>query len=317
MSPDNDNLQNKSPLPEVPQIPTSEPPVSPTDQPAVITPEVPSVIMPAAAEMPPSPAPSAFNSPTTPPVSPQQPDVAPPAPVTQPTFNQLSVTPVTPRPEMSSVVPGNPAKKGLGLGAILGIVGGLIVVAGGVIGVLFLLGFMNQGKVSEADLVTSTTTETSYLRPKQWSQVSTSGIDGYGNKVAKDDKSTAAIFVKKISYYKSGIKSVSDSQVTAFRDAMVKANSGSTAENELKTTGECSEVKTVKTTASANNNAKSIGVFTVTGTCVKDGANFHIVYYALLGDDGYGRTIILIATEESWKLNETIFNKMIDSADQS
>lgn len=254
----------------------------------------------------PTPAPSPFQPA---PISEPMPFQAPPTPVMQ--------TGPAPAPVQQMQPQLQPAKKGMGAGAIIGIVIGGFALIGGILGAVFILLTMNYGKVSENDLVTSTTEDTSYLRPKQWSELTSSGVNGYGNKLASDDTSSAIIFVSKGSYLsKTVTTSSSESSISTFRDYVVNAEKDY-AESDVKKSGGCSSVSDVHVQTSSVQNQNSVGVFKITATCVKSGDDYHVVYYGLVGNDGYTRTVVLIASTSDWEKNEAIFNKMVDSADQS
>ena len=340
MSPDNDEQQQVTQLPEVPQIIQPEPATSPepvaevptapqpVEQPAVSVPDVtaPVIVSPAPVVPPASGSIDGFTQPAQPVMSPANPpvrafnDIAPVQPVSPaPTPAVAPVTPMFGTPTTGEVQPlqaMQPAKKKTNVVMLVSLIVGSLVVLGGIAAIVFLFVLPGLGKIAEADLVSATTNGTSYLHPKQWKEVSDGNTSGYGDKLAKDGKSTAEILTKKGSYVQADITSVSDDQLSAFRKTMVDAYSSSQATKTLQGSTNCSDIKNVTTTENTLKAAHSVGVFTITADCTADNVKFKMVYYAVLGDDGYARTVFLIANENGWKQNEAIFNKMLNSADQ-
>lgn len=215
------------------------------------------------------------------------------------------VPPMTPQPVAHK------KKLGLFIGAI---VGGVILV-GGLAAVLFFV-VLPSGKIAESDLVSATSDNTAYLHPKQWEAITLNSISGYGDKKAQDSKSTAAIFLKKGTYVKSGLIDASDSDIDSFRSTVLSAMSTSDAEDTLKESGECESVNNVSASKSSVKTMNMIGIMRLDGICVRDTTNYRLSLYIALGNDGYLRSIIIMATESLWKQNEAVFNKMLESADQ-
>lgn len=211
-------------------------------------------------------------------------------------------------------MPGQPASKKK-LGLLIGSIAGGLVVIGALITILLLFVFPS-GKIAESDLVSATTDGTTYLRPKQWQSVTVDSTSGYGDKKGKDGKSNAAIFVKKLSYIYSDVTSLSSDQLSTVRSTITDSISTTKAEDDLKDEGGCTSVKDVKVTESSISNSSMIVVFRIDGTCVQDDVSGKIVYLGTIGDDGYGRAIVLLATDNVWKQNETVFDKMLGSVDQ-
>lgn len=199
---------------------------------------------------------------------------------------------------------------------LIGVVGSIIALVG-VAAVIFLLVLPSIGKIASSDLVSTTSADTNYLHPKQWKEATVGSTGGYGEKASGSNDYSAVIVSEKLSYLQSGVTKSNDKQISVFRQLMVKLNSASTAEATMKRTGGCDSVKDVNATESTIKNANSIGIFKITGICTKGKTLYKIAYYALLGNDGYARAITLVATEKSWKQNEAVFNKMLDSAEQA
>jgi hypothetical protein len=333
-----------APLPEVPQVyPVPPAPVAESpfvEQPAVATPQAPEAVVenqpvaepveatteaPVApetvsepvletvvaqpVETPIQPA-SVVNEPVPVPVE-NQPLANSTFPVTPPTspldqFN-LSETPV------AAVLP-IPQKKKPWL--LIGLIAGGVVLLAALAVVLYVFVF-NAGKISESDLVSSTTSGTSYLHPKQWQIVSVNSVDGYGDKKGKDGTSTAAIFVKKTSYVSPDVKKVSATELDKFRTAVLDSMTIASGGQVAKDAGSCTSVEDVTVMKSAVTTTNMVGVLRINATCTRDDGTFKVALYSTLGNDGYLRTIMLMSTESLWKQNEAIFNKMLDSADQS
>lgn len=272
-------------------------PAAPETSPA---PEVP-------IETPIAPEPTTQPEPTASlPQFPQSLDETAPVAIQQPPAPQ-PVPPATPL-----IVPAPKKKTGL----IIGIVaGGIILIAA--VAVTLLLLAANAGKITEADLVTAKDDDTVYLRPKQWQAITVNTIAGYGDKKGKNDTSTALMAVQKKNYVKSGINSATDSELATFRDTVTSSMTSSNAEEAVKETGSsCTSTEDVTVTKSSVKTTNMVGLLRIDGTCVRDDGKFHVVIYVTLGDDGYLRSVVLMSTESLWKLNETVFNKMLESTNQ-
>jgi hypothetical protein len=215
---------------------------------------------------------------------------------------------------VSPALPPQPApKKKVGL--LVGLIVGGLVVLGGLVTALLIFVFPS-GKVAESDLVSTTTDSTSYLRPKQWESVTVNSVSGYGDKKGKDGKSTAAIFVKEGTYVKSGVKDATSEQLETFRSTVVSGISSTDAEDMAKEAGECDSTKNVTTKQSSVSTSDMIGILRIDATCVRSDATYKLSLYLTLGNDGYLRSVFVMATEALWKQNETVYNKMLDSVAQ-
>ena len=304
-----DPYSNKPPQnPDLPEVPPVNP-VAPQPEPTNPAP-APQAAPPS--PTPPSPQPIT-SSPTMSPV------VTPPTPAAPIVGSgQVASNPSLQSPVVGSGTgtPFTPPKKKVSVGAIAGIIGGIVVLIGSILAVVLLV-LPNSGKISESDLVSETIDDTTLLRPKQWESITVGDTSGFGDKKAKDGKSTAVVVVEKNNYLQSGIKDATDSQRNGFIDAIVKNTSESNAENYLKKTGECNSVDDIKIEKATTSPSNAVGVFTINGTCKRDDGDFHILYYGLLGNDGYARTYAIIATVALWEKNEAVFQKMLESVDQS
>jgi len=221
----------------------------------------------------------------------------------------------TPAPILSAapVLPTAPKKKH---GLLIGLIAGGVVLLTGIAVVLYIFVF-NAGKISESDLVSSTTDSTSYLRPKQWESISVTSIDGYGDKKGKNNTSSAAIFVQKKNYVSSGVKGASTTELEKFRNSILDTMTIASGGEAAKQSGSCTSVEDVTVMKSTVTTTNMVGVLRIDATCKRDDGTFKVAIYLTLGDDGYLRSVILMSTESLWKKNEAIFNKMLDSADQS
>lgn len=308
--PQNPNLPEVPPVTPQPNNPTVPQPdvVSPAPVPQAAT---PSPVIPGAQPTAPAPTPAPTMSP-----------VMSPAPVAPPVagFGQATPTPSSFAQNPSVIgsgtgAPFTPPKKKVSVGAIIGIIGGIVVLIGSILAVVLLV--LPGGKISESDLVSENIDNTTILRPKQWESISVGDISGFGDKKAKDGKSTAVVLVGKDNYIQSGIKEATETQRNGFVDAVVKNTSKSSAEEYLKKTGECTSISDVKIEKANTNPANAVGVLTIKGTCKRDNVDFRILYYGLLGNDGYARSYAIIATADLWEKNEAVFQKMLEGVDQS
>lgn len=302
-------------LPSVPQIPQAEP-----QAPVMQTPEQ----TPVASTLPATPETAAQAAVTEPsaPVEPTNPAIPEPViPATTQFPQSLDETPplpptqeqtVQPTPESAPVLAPAPKKKtGLIIGAV---VGGIVILAAAVFTVFFFMA--NSDKVSNADLVTSKDDNTVYLRPKQWQAIANSSGAGYGDKKGPEGKSTALILVKKGIYVKSGIINATRSEKDAFGESVLDSTSKSDAEKMVKESGECNSVSDVNMWRAVTDSMNVVGALRVDGICVRDTATYKLAIYVGLGNDGYTRTAVVMATESLWKQNVDIYTHMLESVDQ-
>lgn len=317
-----DPYANKPPQnPNLPEVPPVIPqPNNPTvPQPDVVSPAPAPQVDPLSPITPGAQQQPTVGNPTMSPATSPAP-VAPVAPVTPVAgFGQATPTPgsFAQNPVIGSGTgaPFTPPKKKVSVGAIIGIIGGIVVLIGSILAVVLLV--LPGGKISESDLVSENIDNTTILRPKQWESISVGDISGFGDKKAKDGKSTAVVLVGKDNYIQSGIKEATETQRNGFVDAVVKNTSKSSAEEYLKKTGECTSISDVKIEKANTNPANAVGVLTIKGTCKRDNVDFRILYYGLLGNDGYARSYAIIATADLWEKNEAVFQKMLEGVDQS
>lgn len=226
----------------------------------------------------------------------------------------LVAQPVAPQPApvpAPVLIPAPKKKTGLIIGAI---VGGVVILAAAVFAVFFFMA--NSDKVSDADLVTAKDDNTVYLRPKQWQAIANSSGAGYGDKKGPDGKSTALIFVKKGIYVKSGIINATRSEKDAFGESVLASTSQGDAEKMVKESGECNSVKDVDMWRAVTDSMNVVGALRIDGTCVRDAATYKLAIYVGLGNDGYTRTAVVMATESLWKQNLDIYTHMLESVDQ-
>ena len=325
MNPDSTSSENNALLPEVPSIlpptptPIIEPGATETESPALAAEPVPATApetittVPSPAQPPVRPA-AVINTPFVP-LAGIVSDIRPARPLvsSSPSPVQETVSPFSAAPQTQPASDA-PKKRSKGLLVVGLVVGGFALISG-VAAVLLLFVFGANGKVAESDLVSTTADGTTYLRPKQWQPVTVGTTAGYGDKLAKDGKSSAMVLVSKGSYTQ-GFESPTDEIIAALRKNVSGALTPTTAAPKMKSDGDCSEVKDVTIAESTVKNDKSFGIVDISGTCLKDGITYKMVYYLLIGNDGYVRTTILVATEANWNKNEAVFNKMIDSANQ-
>lgn len=243
------------------------------------------------------------------PQAPAQMPTSAPDPIATPVQNPAFMT--------APQAPVQPAPKKKRLGLIIGLIVGGVVLLGTTIALLLFF-LLPNGLVSESDLVSATTDDTTYLRPKQWESTNVNSISGYGNKRGNDDTSTALIAVQKKNYVQSGVKSASDSSVRSFREALMETMTSDAAEAAIKKTGvSCTSTENVTVKKSSVSTTNMIGVLKIDGICVRDDGRFKTIVYVTLGEDGYLRSIVMMATEAQWTQNEAVFTKMLESADQA
>lgn len=236
-------------------------------------------------------------------------------PGTAPSSNPPSPT-EAPIPIQSAPIANPVVKKPRKTAVLIGVIASVVVLTG-FTAVVFLLILPSLGKISSSDLVSATSASTSYLYPKQWKEATVDSASGYGEKTSESGDYSALIVSEKLSYLQSGVNKSSDKQVAGIRQLLVELNSARAAEATIMKAGSCDSVKDVRVTESTVKNTNSIGIFKITGICSKEKVRYKVAYYTLLGNDGYARAITLVATESSWKQNEDVFNKMLDSAEQA
>lgn len=171
-------------------------------------------------------------------------------------------------------------------------------------------------KVFSSNLLEESFGSTSYLRPKQWSSYENgeSQVKLYGDHKARDGKSQALVM---ISVNPQAIP-VSTSDHAALRSEIVKQFSPEALEAAWQggTTG-CESIDNVTTEPDTKENETAIGMVYVEATCKKTGATFRIKMHGIIGRDGYFRLIGVLATDLSWKINEGVYQKMIDSISET
>lgn len=265
---------------------------------------------------PPAPAvnePSSFadisQPPTTAPIAPTQTPLATSSESAAPAADAQPNAPVFTQ-SVTSSIPASVKKSRLPLTVSI-ITAAIIIIASGIIA-YFLLYVPSLTHISRSDLVTETSNEiaTSYLRAKQWK-----GATGKANSIAFEDASSK-IIVSKGSSVSKGLRALSDQKIKEFRDYVVKASPANEMSKKAQDVLGCSDMTGVTTQPLVIKNSHSVGVFTVNGTCTKDGKPYKATYNGYVGDDGYARSLYIMSLDTVWKQNEDTFSAILNSVDQ-
>ena len=187
-----------------------------------------------------------------------------------------------------------------------------LLVAGTVVFVLLL----NYGRISVSDLVEVKLQNTSYLRPRQWKELS-SGMSGFGDRLGKNNKSTELVAMNVGTTPNTAILSATDGMFQHVRtqvlDALTAASITPTFE---KSNIPCTGGIDLQKEADTSTVGDTIGIYKLTATCNRDKDTYIMKMRGVVGRDGYIRTIGLLAPQTKWNMNTEAYQKVIDSLRQ-
>jgi hypothetical protein len=193
----------------------------------------------------------------------------------------------------------------------------LIFVAGIGAAAYLVLGY---GRVATSDLVQTDTQNTTYLRPQQWKMLGLATTSSYGNKQAKDNKSTALVAVNVSPSANSTLATASEDTFQFLRTSLLNAITEQTIAPAFKNSGAaCTSDVDLQKEADTSTTPTTTGLYRLTATCKHStNANAYVMKMrGVAGRDGHMRTIALIAVQSSWDKNKDAYEKIIDSLHQT
>lgn len=193
----------------------------------------------------------------------------------------------------------------------------LIFIAG-IAGVAYL--YFGAGKVFVHDLVEEKVQNTSYLRPHQWQNIKLGTTSSYGNKLAKDDKSTALVSVSSMQSANPALLSATDDTYQQLRTSVLGFITEDTITRTFQDGGTpCATKVSVQKEPDMSSTSTTVGVYKATATCERaaDGSSYILKMRGVAGRDGRVRTVLLLAIQSNWDSNKDAYQKMLDSLRQT
>lgn len=193
----------------------------------------------------------------------------------------------------------------------------LIFVAGIGAAAYLVLGY---GRVATSDLIQTDAQNTTYLRPQQWKVLGLATTSSYGNKQAKDNKSTALVAVNVSPSANSTLATASEDTFQFLRTSLLNAITEQTIAPAFKNSGiACTSDVDLQKEADTSTTPTTTGLYILTATCKHStNTNAYVMKMrGVAGRDGHMRTIALIAVQSSWDKNKDAYEKIIDSLHQT
>ena len=190
---------------------------------------------------------------------------------------------------------------------------GLIVLVG--VGAYCYLTFFSA-QIFAHDLVEEKTQNTSYLRPRQWSKIGNSAVtaSAFGNMKGDSGKSTAAVSVQVDTQHQQTLTTEADAQ--RFRAQFLSLIDESSSAHFFQSDGVMCTTPielTKKEDTTTTDTLHGMYYFTAACTRTNEKQKTEVRSRAVLGKDGYFRSISVVATEDLWEQNEEIFEKILSS----
>jgi hypothetical protein len=184
----------------------------------------------------------------------------------------------------------------------------------GVAGWLFL-----PNRVSAGDLVMENVGQSTYLRPKQWSQIAI-GVSGYGNMASQDGKSTALVSVSEFPLTSSQVTSGSEESYSRQRKLIMEQLSESTLTSMMgaNTSMGCQAgTSTVAKNEDTSKNDSTVGLVQITASCKKGSGPVTMKMRLVAGmNDERVRMVIVGASDLDWVKNGKAFQRMLDGVEE-
>lgn len=181
--------------------------------------------------------------------------------------------------------------------------------------------FLFAGRVGAADLIRETDGSSTYLRPKQWQSLTVftlQGISSYGDtgKDADKLKLTSAVLFKEAPSIPQ-LADTSDDMIDRLRQELL--SQASTGQLNLGMSGpmSCDSRSDPKIEADTKKNSTTTGLIISSSTCESNGKKVTTKLRVVIGKDGTGRMITVMARDESWLKNEKVFQSMLESVEQA
>lgn len=194
----------------------------------------------------------------------------------------------------------------------------------GVIGFILLLVvagaawfFFFSGRISASDLVEASVQNTTYLRPKQWSQVPSNATSSFGDMKGGDGKSTALVSLNVSPQQFSGVVD-SASNLESVRSQILTTVTEETVAPAFQAGGAaCQSAIKLQKEADTSSTETNAGLYKLTASCDRNDGTSILKMRGVIGRDGYVRVIAVFAGQASWNMNEAAYQKILDSVDQS
>lgn len=206
--------------------------------------------------------------------------------------------------------PDQPKKKH---GLAFGIAATLIVLGLASIAYTFLF----SSRVTVADLVKTTTQNTTYLRPQQW-KLAGANADLYGDLKGKEGKSTALVAIRE-SPATPLLINASDTVYAQLRSQLISRVSVSTVEGAFQqSSSPCQSDITFKADPDTKKTKTATGLFSLTASCTRNDGGFTLKMRTVVGiADGRPRMIAVAARDVDWTKNKDAFQAILDSPEQA
>ena len=182
--------------------------------------------------------------------------------------------------------------------------------------------------VKEEDLTRTSSGSTSWMVPRQWRKYneeskreSDDNITDtiYGDGLLKDNKSSTALIVRQRNQ-QTALTNALPEYYETLRESLLNEFDPSQIRDELASAGNigCKQKPSVNKSPDKSDTNGVVGLISVTASCPIEYSSFIIKIRLVVGrNDGIVRSIYLSSYEFTWKKNEAVFNKMLDSISAS
>ena len=182
--------------------------------------------------------------------------------------------------------------------------------------------------VKEEDLTRTSLDRTSWLLPRQWKKYNKEARDTsddtvtrviYGDGSLKDNKSSSVLLISQIKQQTSPTNALPEYYET-LRESLLNEFDPSQIRDELASAGniDCKQTPKINKSIDRFDTNGVVGLFSVDASCPTRYSLFTIKIRLVVGrNDGIVRSIYLSSYEFTWKKNEAVFNKILDSISAS
>lgn len=197
-----------------------------------------------------------------------------------------------------------------------GVIVGLLVV--GVLGLVAWLFFFHR--VSSADLVQETVGQSTYLRPKQWPQLSPS-VSTYSNETEQEGGSTAFVSVSEFPMDSSQISAGTEESYDRYRKLVL----GQLSENTIRVMVSVNapvgcrsdDIELTEYEEDTDKNKTTVGLIRAVASCKIDGSTITMKVRLVAGvNDERVRMVIVGDTTVDWIKNGQSFQRMLDGVEE-
>lgn len=193
----------------------------------------------------------------------------------------------------------------------------IIVLAAGGVSIYCL--FFHTFPLKASDLISTTSSDTTFLRPKQWS-VKQGEYPTYSDTRNGDIKTATGLVTIQTNQDQrvptTWLKN--DSIIALLRRQGINSLSNTQVASAFGTIGHgtCSSPSITRSTDSLETST-TIGLYYLAAECKVESQTYHLNIHGVIGMDGIRRTLILITKQNSWSQNNQVFQEMIASIRQS